>query len=663
MSIKTIGFQIIAFFSSFTLLSQNTTLVINELSQGNATQEYVEFLVVSSNTDGCVRPTLDLRKWVFDDNSGYFKAGSGAGIASGCMRFADNAFWSSVPAGTLILIYNSDDYDASVIPTIDTDLNDGNCRLIIPSSSNLLEKNSLPSITNSTIPTSGWTAGGDWATVAMRNGGDAFQIYNSSNLTTPTHAVSYGDNTLHQDIYFSGAATGLVYSFKNTVSDDYHDINNWSASAITGNQTPGLSNSPQNDAYVLAQSHNCSTAQNNSSVDLQTTVLQPTSCGKNNAILNSTVSGGTAPYTYIWSNGGQTSTLNQIGSGNYTLIVEDANGCKDTATIVVPPSTPGPTLSLTATPATCGQSNGAVSSEVTGGSQPYSYLWGNGSTSSSINNLPEGNYTLTVTDNQGCDTTKSVTVTNSSSLEITNITTKNASCGANDGSIQISVSGGTSPYNYVWSNGGTSNTNNLLSAGNYQVTVTDQTGCSISNSVTVLSDSSLTVSLTATQTAIEDGDSTHLSVSTVGGTAPYTYQWQTSETLNCSNCEQVTATPSTTTTYTVLVTSDEGCKGNASILISIEKQCGQVFFPNIFSPNNDGINDYFFVQGKCIDNGQLFIYNRWGEVVFKTDNLEEKWDGTFRGKEVSTGVYFYKAEISDTNEKSKTYAGSITLSR
>ena len=157
--------------------SYSQQLIINEVSQGSGSQEYVELLVVGNPNCQTPAPCLDLRGIVLDDNNGYFASGSGTGIAAGAVRFANNAFWSCIPQGTLIVIYNETDRNPA-IPPDDLSMNDGNCRLIIPINSSLIEgQGTSPTSANPVYPVSGWVAGsGGWNQVAMSNSNDSFLI-------------------------------------------------------------------------------------------------------------------------------------------------------------------------------------------------------------------------------------------------------------------------------------------------------------------------------------------------------------------------------------------------------------------------------------------------------------------------------------------------------
>jgi hypothetical protein len=138
-------------------------------------------------------------------------------------------------------------------------------------------------------------------------------------------------------------------------------------------------------------------------------------------------------------------------------------------------------VTITATPVvtntTCTASIGAINLTVSGGTSPYTYLWSNGATTEDLTGLAAGNYTVTITDANGCTTQFAVTVgTDNVTITATPVIT-NTTCTASIGAINITVSGGTSPYTYLWSNGATTEDITGLAAGTYTVTITDANGC------------------------------------------------------------------------------------------------------------------------------------------------------------------------------------------
>lgn len=213
-----------------------------------------------------------------------------------------------------------------------------------------------------------------------------------------------------------------------------------------------------------------------------------TKAGCNGATTNSvtaTATGGTQPYTYLWSNGFTTANANNLLPGTYNLTVTDATGCKVNETVSVVASA-NLALSFNKKNISCnGLSNGNVTAVVTGGKAPFTYSWSTGSTNSSINNLGVGAYTLTVTDDYGCTVTETVDITQPDILAATHQQT-NVNCyGLSDGSISLTVSGGTAPYIYQWSNGFKTSSLSQIPAGTYTVVVTDSNNCTLAHTVTI----------------------------------------------------------------------------------------------------------------------------------------------------------------------------------
>ncbi len=274
-------------------------LIINEVSQGTGTSEYVEFVVIGSPTCITPVPSLDLRKVIIDDNNGYFAPGSGTGIAPGAIRFANIPFWQTIPQGTFIVIYNATSPNTS-LPADDLSMIDGNCRLIIPSSSTLLEKTTLsPTTTNQSYPLNDndWTSGGSWSPLAMSNSDDSFQVPNIPSTGVPFHSVSWGNNTNNTLVYFAGSAAGIVFSFTNTNSNDWNLVSNWTSANVTTGQTPGMANSVLNDGWIAGMNPLCSV---NPGMTLTPFILNESCVNSCDGSIQTSVNNGLAPFTYSW---------------------------------------------------------------------------------------------------------------------------------------------------------------------------------------------------------------------------------------------------------------------------------------------------------------------------------------------------------------------------
>ncbi|MEQ9186184.1 MAG: T9SS type A sorting domain-containing protein [Cryomorphaceae bacterium] len=199
-------------------------------------------------------------------------------------------------------------------------------------------------------------------------------------------------------------------------------------------------------------------------------------------------SGGTAPYSYAWSGGaGSASNATSLSAGMYTVTITDANGCiADASVSITEPSALN--VSTTATNVSCnGANDGSITAAASGGTAGYSFLWSTAATSASISSLSPGNYTVTVTDANGCTETATQSIVQPAALAVSATLVANVSCtGSNDGSANASASGGTTPYTYTWSGGaGSSALATGLSVGTFTVTATDANGCTATASVTV----------------------------------------------------------------------------------------------------------------------------------------------------------------------------------
>ncbi|MBI2967724.1 MAG: choice-of-anchor L domain-containing protein [Bacteroidetes bacterium] len=282
--------------------------------------------------------------------------------------------------------------------------------------------------------------------------------------------------------------------------------------------------------------------------------------GSSDGTLDISVSGGTPGYTYIWSDASTAEDLVE-GAGEYTVTVTDSKGCTQTFTDTI--NSPPPIVPVTSsTPATCGMADGSVSVITTGGTGTYSYLWVPGNaTLQTVTGLAAGVYLVTVTDGNGCTGTSVAVITNPGAPVLNISAQTDVTCyGSADGTATVSASGGNPPFTIVW-NTNPSQTNSTatgLSPGTWAVSVTDLAGCIAATTVQINEPESITVSVYGTDT-ICAGASATIGASATGGTPPYTFIWDQS----LPQGPVQTVTPSTTTTYTVIVMDGNNCTGQS----------------------------------------------------------------------------------------------------
>ena len=285
------------------------------------------------------------------------------------------------------------------------------------------------------------------------------------------------------------------------------------------------------------------------------------------ATVNAT--GGTTNYTYAWGAGAAPTSSNNTGlaANTYTVTVTDSKGCIATASVTI--TQPAIALSVTAvqaTPVSCfGGSNGTATATPVNGTPGYTYLWDNGSADQTATGLAVGTHTVTVTDANGCTATNTVVITGPASALTATISGTNLNCfGGVNGTATVVPAGGTSPYTYLWNNGAITATISGLSAGIYEVTVTDSKGCTIVKQITITAPAELTASITAqTNVSCFAGTNGTATVTATGGTPAYSYAWGAGAAPTSA-----TNTGLAAGTYTVTVTDINLCAATATVVIT-----------------------------------------------------------------------------------------------
>lgn len=305
-------------------------------------------------------------------------------------------------------------------------------------------------------------------------------------------------------------------------------------------------------------------------------------------------------YQYIWSSGASTEDIGSLVAGTYTVTMSDGNCCTavDVVTITEPTTL---SASVSVTDASCnGNSDGSVTLTPSGGTSPYNYQWdantGN-QTGQTATGLAQGTYYVTITDNNGCTLVDSATV--SEPVVLTTVTSVvNALCfGDSSGSVFVLPSGGTSPYTYYWSSGGTGSSDSLLPAGWYYVTVTDDNACTQLDSVEVTEPTAIAPAIIATTdaTCYADCDGS-ADVSASGGTSPYSYTWS-------NNATGTSVTGLCAGTYYVTVSDSNGCDSVLPVTINEP-------LPLISNITND--------TSICAGDSLLLSFSGYGSIMWST---------------------------------------------
>ena len=402
----------------------------------------------------------------------------------------------------------------------------------------------------------------------------------------------------------------------------------------------------------------------------------PATCfGKSNGTATVSIPNIPAGGTYTctsWDTNPSTGTIatntvvTGLSAGTYVATVIDNNGCIGKAFVTV--TQPNQVQVTTETsPAICTATNGTAIATVFGGTSPYTYLWSSvpPQPNSTATNLAKGTYTVWVADTHTCTATAIAIVKDTTDLTVTASSSPDL-CNKGVGSA-IANPKGESPYQYTWNTNPVQITQvaDSLTIGTYSVTVLDHFGCISSASTTVVNHNDILSSdlITAPSGPIYAENVTTLHVITNGGWAIDT------GTAYLSNGIAITGNPFNYTfsqygnyTATYYFTSIHGCKESMIYNIVVTDYM-TLYIPNAFTPNGDGKNDVFAAEGTFINTFEMYIYDRWGILVTKLDDITKVWDGTKNGGRASEDTYVYKGNASDIFGKHITFQGQINLIR
>jgi gliding motility-associated-like protein len=522
----------------------------------------------------------------------------------------------------------------------------------------------------------------------------------------------------------------------------------WSANAgsVTTTSVTGLCAG----IYTLVVTDNVSgckqtkviTLNNNAGPTLNITPTPITCFGMCNGSATVTATFGTTPYTYTWSpSGGNGTVASNLCDSTYFVQVTDAANCIQISQVDITSPTKLVISLPTVSPIKCANDcNGSINTVIFGGTPSYTYTWSSPAISGTGGtNLCSGNYSLTVTDANGCSVQEFDTLVNPTLVVTTGTVTPSSCNNIADGGITTLTSGGTPTYTYQWSGGSNAQTQSLsnILSGNYTLVTTDTKACTdttrynVLSGITVLANAGrdtalcsnasivLTGTVTGTATfdwqdisgtiippantltlsvnpatttqyvlmafngACIDKDTVTVSVSpvavanagasqsvfvgqtaTIGGNpsnpAGGIIVWMPNIGLSDTLSSNPIASPSVTTTYTLLVTNALGCVASDTMIVTILPPFN---INNGFTPNGDGKNDTWVLDELYkFPNTEIEIYNRWGEQLFYSKGAYTPWNGTYKGQPVPVGTYYYIIRLNDKNFPDH-YAGPLTILR
>ena len=379
---------------------------------------------------------------------------------------------------------------------------------------------------------------------------------------------------------------------------------------------------------------------------------------------------------YLWSPqvGMQTGAQAQnLPAGNYSVTVQDSRGCEAEETFFVPQSPPINIQSQQIDNPCFGDDAGAVSVHVSGGQPDYVYAWNNGMATPDLTDLPAGFYYLTVTDALGCERVDTIEILQPAPIDPI-VTPDPPDCyGYENGSLLIEPQGGTAPFSYSLDGEFFSGSNAFigLPAGSYNIFIQDAHGCEWLTSADLEEPEPLyLVMIPDTSIQITYGEEVQLFAYAENEQGPVSYLWYEpyEGTLSCLDCNDPVSSAKEGLVYLLTATDSVGCQAELKVRIYVSKD-NPVLVPTAFTPNGDKVNDLLLVHGRPGTIVERFrIYDRWGEVLFETGNFEVNspvvgWDGNYRGKPMSAGVFIWQVEARLPDGKLQTFTGHTTLLR
>jgi hypothetical protein len=418
------------------------------------------------------------------------------------------------------------------------------------------------------------------AQVNLNNAAPASIIAAAPNLNCNTSIVQLNGTASAQGQAFTyqwSSANGNIVSGATTLTPEVNQAGEYQL-LVTNTQT-GCTNTASVQVNQSA------------AVGAATTTTAVSCNGASNGSASALATGGNGNYTYVWSNGATTETATNLEGGVYVVIITDGEGCTASSTANVAQPTAVAVNATATAQSAVGVNDGTATANPTGGTAPYSFIWNNGETTAQITNLAPGTYIVTVTDGNSCTSVETVTVSAFGCTLVASANSTNLSCfGANDGSATISIVGGNDPISYAWSNGATTSSIQGLSAGNYNVEVSDANNCLVALLIVITQPSQVQANSTSTpETASGANDGTATSFPT-GGAGDYQYLWSTGATTagitglaagqytvtvtdgnNCSSVQSVTVASFDCAIATTATSVDATCFGaaNGSALVAL----------------------------------------------------------------------------------------------
>lgn len=413
------------------------------------------------------------------------------------------------------------------------------------------------------------------------------------------------------------------------------------------------------------------------SVVLNSQIVNPVCFGDCNGSITVNTVGGVPPFTYVWTpNISSTGSASALCAGTYSVVVNDAGGCTNSSSYVITQPTQV-ALSLSGNDSICAGTPTTITANPAGGTGPYTVTWDH--------SLPNGNsqtvsptttttYNATVTDANGCNVTQPYIIT-TSSPPVAAFATGAVSCAP---ALVNFTNNSTGGVNYSWNFGdpsSLSNTSTLqnpshiyLQAGTYTVSliVTNAAGCSdttIMNAAVVIPGFA-NASFIVNDSVVSEFDPEVIFTDLSNGGTNCILYFGDGDSINTCNFGNVTHTYPGAGSYTAMmvITNANGCADTVYLTILVEQET-MVYIPNAFTPNSNGLNEFFMAYGTNVKEFDMLVFDRWGNLLFESKDITKGWDGTFHNQICQEDVYVWRILYTDEQSKKHKMIGHVSLIR
>ncbi|MBK9015108.1 MAG: T9SS type A sorting domain-containing protein [Saprospiraceae bacterium] len=372
----------------------------------------------------------------------------------------------------------------------------------------------------------------------------------TSQITGTTNVACFGETSGSASIAAAGGNGNFTYAWSNGQTG-----------AMTTNLLAG------NYTVVVTDGNGCTSSQSvviaqPPSLVVNASATPQTIFNVNNGTATANPTGGVGSFTYLWSNGGTTQTITDLAPDNYTVVVTDGNGCTASQTVTVSANNCIVKANIDQTNVSCpGAADGSATINLENANPPFTFLWSNGAATQTVTGLAGGTYDVSATDANGCEVVSTVIIEEPLQFNANATATDQTAYNANDGTASATPTDGTAPYSFLWENGETTETIGGLAPGDYSVVVTDANGCESEQTVTVNPfNCGLSANIIVSNISCSGASNGQATISLVGGTAPFTYNWSNGETT-------ATITDLPAGTYIATATDESGCPAIAEVTL------------------------------------------------------------------------------------------------